>query len=109
EQPNELVMRHSGGPTEIYRPGHPFLAPSAQRDTRMPAGHPEGLLEAFANIYSKALRVIRARLAGAAPDPEDLDFATVRDGAVGVHFIHTALKSGREGGWVDASYLAPGQ
>ncbi|MEO7964924.1 MAG: Gfo/Idh/MocA family oxidoreductase, partial [Gemmatimonadaceae bacterium] len=109
EQPNELVMRHSGAPTEIYRPGHPFLAPSARRDMRMPAGHPEGLLEAFANVYLNALRVIRARVLGVAPDPRDLDFATVRDGAVGVHFIHTALKSGREGGWVDASYVAPGE
>jgi predicted dehydrogenase len=107
ENPNVLVVRHANGPTEIYKPGHPYLVPEAQRGTRIPAGHPEGLLEAFANVYSNALRVIRAHLTGVAPDPLDLDFATVQDGAVGVHFIHSALRSGREGGWVDATYVAP--
>ena len=74
----------------------------------MPAGHPEGLLEAFANIYVNAMRVMAARLTGEQPDPLDLDFPTVRDGASGVHFIEVALRSGREGDWVDASYEAPG-
>jgi len=92
----------------VYKPGHAHLIPAAQRGTRMPAGHPEGLLEAFANIYANAMRVIGARLTGEAPDPLDLDFPTVRDGASGVHFIQAALQSGREGGWVDASYDAPG-
>jgi predicted dehydrogenase len=104
EDPNFLYVRHSDGPTEVYKPGHAFLVPAAQRGTRMPSGHPEGLHEAFANIYSNAIRVMSARLAGESPDPLDLDFPTVRDGAVGVHFIQTALKSGREGGWVDARY-----
>jgi hypothetical protein len=49
-----------------------------------------------------------AKAAGVAPDPLDLDFPTVRDGATGVHFIQSALRSGREGEWVDASYVAPG-
>ena len=75
----------------------------------MPPGHPEGMLEAFANIYSNAIRVMAARLTREPPDPLDLDFPTVRDGATGVHFIHTALRSGREGAWVDASYDAPGR
>jgi predicted dehydrogenase len=107
EDPNFLYVRHADGPTEVYKPGHAYLVPAARRGTRMPAGHPEGLHEAFANIYANAMRVIAARIAGEAPDPLDLDFPTVRDGAVGVHFIHAALKSGREGDWVDASYLAP--
>jgi hypothetical protein len=93
---------------EVYKPGHAHLVPAAQRGTRMPAGHPEGLHEAFANIYSNAMRVMAARAAGEAPDPLDLDFPTVRDGATGVHFIQTALRSGREGDWVDAMYTAPG-
>jgi predicted dehydrogenase len=108
EDPNVLVVRHNNGPTETYKPGHGFLVPAAQRGTRMPPGHPEGLHEAFANIYSSAIRVMVARLTGATPDPLDLDFPSVRDGATGVHFIHTALKSGREGSWVDAAYVAPG-
>ncbi len=74
----------------------------------MPPGHPEGMLEAFANIYTNAIHVIAARLTGATPDPLDLDFPTVRDGATGVHFIHAALQSSHENDWVDASYEAPG-
>jgi len=108
QDPNFLYVRHNDRPTETYKPGHGFLVPAAQRGTRMPAGHPEGLLEAFANIYSSAIRVMIARLTGATPDPLDLDFPTVRDGAAGVHFIHAALKSGRDGDWVDAAYVAPG-
>ncbi len=109
EDPNFLYVRHPDGPTEVYKPGHAHLVPAAQRGTRMPAGHPEGLLESFANIYSSAMRVIRARIAGETPDPLDLDFPTVRDGASGVHFIQTALRSGRDGAWVDASYDPPGR
>ena len=108
EDPNFLTVRHLDGPTETWKPGHAFLSAAAQRGTRLPAGHPEGLHEAFANIYSNAMRVMHARQAGETPDPLDLDFPTVRDGAVGVHFIQAALRSGREGDWVDASYVAPG-
>ena len=108
QDPNFLTVRHPDGPTETYKPGHAFLAPAAQRGTRLPAGHPEGLHEAFANIYSNAMRVMLARKAGETPDPLDLDFPTVRDGAAGVHFIQAALRSGREGDWVDAAYVAPG-
>jgi len=108
EDPNFLTVRHPDGPTETWKPGHAFLSAAAQRGTRLPAGHPEGLHEAFANIYSNAMRVMHARLAGETPDPLDLDFPTVRDGAAGVHFIQAALRSGREGDWVDASYVAPG-
>lgn len=109
EDPNFLYVRHPDGPTEVYKPGHPHLAIAAQQGARMPAGHPEGLLEAFANIYTSAIHVITARLRGETPDPLDLDFPTVRDGAAGVHFIHAALQSGREGKWVDARYDPPGR
>ncbi|MFN8572121.1 MAG: Gfo/Idh/MocA family oxidoreductase [Gemmatimonadaceae bacterium] len=108
QDPNFLVVRRNNGPTETFKPGHGYLVPAAQRGTRMPPGHPEGMLEAFANIYSSAIRVMMARLTGSQPDLHDLDIPTVRDGAVGVHFIHTALKSGRAGDWVDAKYEAPG-
>ncbi len=107
EDPNFLYVRSSDGPVQVFKPGHGHLVVDAQRSTRMPAGHPEGMLEAFANVYASAIRVMQARKAGEIPDPLDLDFPTVRDGATGVHFILTALKSGREGDWVDASYTAP--
>ncbi len=107
EEPNELIVRHADGATQIYKPGHAYNSPAAQRDVRLPSGHPEGLHEAFANIYSNAIRVMHSRLTGAEPDARDLDFPTVQDGARGVHFIHAALRSGREGGWVDAEYEPP--
>jgi predicted dehydrogenase len=107
EDPNFLYVRYSDGPMETYKPGHGFLTQAAQRASRIPPGHPEGLNEAFANIYSNAMRVMIAKRDGKKPDKMDLDFPTVFDGAVGVHFIHCALKSGREGDWVDARYSAP--
>jgi predicted dehydrogenase len=105
---NRLRVRYADRPEEIHTPANKYLAPAAQHGSRIPSGHPEGYLEAFANIYGNVLRTIAARVAGEEPDPLDLDFPTVRDGAAGVHFIHAALRSGREERWVDASYTPPG-
>lgn len=107
QEPNTLIFRPLEGPQQIYRAGHDYLHPSASRLERTPAGHPEGFLEAFANLYSNALRTIAAHERGEAPDPADLDFPTVQDGARGVHFIHTAVRSGHDSSWVDASYTPP--
>ena len=107
EEPNELVVLPLEGRERVYRRGHADLAPAAQHATRLPPGHPEAFNEAFANVYGNALRTIRARIAGDEPDPLDLDFPTVEDGARGVHFILTALESGRQEAWVDASYTPP--
>lgn len=100
QEPNELVVRRADGPMRVYKPGHAFLAPAAQHATRLPSGHPEAFLEAFANVYANAMRTIGARLAGRAPDPLDLDFPTVEDGLAGVKFIQAALASGRQADWV---------
>ncbi len=109
EEPNRLVIRHADGPMQVFKPGHGHLSPEAQRATRLPSGHPEAFFEAFGNLYGNALRTIAARVSGGDPDPADLDFPTVQDGARGVHFIETALRSGREGSaWVDARYTPPG-
>ncbi|HKO15163.1 MAG TPA: Gfo/Idh/MocA family oxidoreductase [Gemmatimonadaceae bacterium] len=101
QEPNVLVVRRANGPMEVYKPGHPFLAPAAQHATRLPAGHPEAFLEAFANVYGNAMRTISARLAGEEPDPLDLDFPTVEDGVAGVRFILGAVASGRRADWQD--------
>jgi predicted dehydrogenase len=108
EEPNRLHVRYADRPTEVYTPGHPFLAPAAQHATRLPPGHPEAFLEAFANVYANAMRTIGARIVRDEPNPLDLDFPTVRDGAVGVHFIRSALESGAQHDWVDAAYTPPG-
>jgi predicted dehydrogenase len=103
QEPNELIVRRADGPMQVYKPGHPFLAPAAQHATRLPSGHPEAFLEAFANVYANAMRTIGARLAGQKPDPLDLDFPTVEDGLAGVQFIQAALASGRKSDWVPLS------
>lgn len=112
EDPNRLLLRPADGPMQVLTRGSSYLQPEAQRATRLPSGHPEAFFEAFANVYGNALRTIGARVAGEAPDSADLDFPTVQDGAMGVHFIETALRSGGEvgsgGQWVDASYEALG-
>ena len=100
EEPNVLVVRRANGPTEVYKPGHPFLAPAAQHATRLPSGHPEAFFEAFANVYANAMRTMSARLAGEQPAPLDLDFPTVDDGLAGVRFILSAVESGRRGEWI---------
>ena len=107
ERPNELVLLPRDGRERVFRRGHDDLAPAARHATRLPPGHPEAFNEAFANVYANALRTIAAQRAGEEPDPLDLDFPTVEDGARGVHFILTALESGRREAWVDAGYTPP--
>lgn len=107
EEPNVLLVRSLGGPDRVLRRGGAGLSAAAQHATRIPAGHPEAFLEAFANVYANAIRTIAARIAGDDPDPLDRDFPTVQDGARGVHFIQTTLESSRVGGWVDATYTPP--
>ncbi len=107
EHPNYLHVRYGDGPEEVFKRGNDYLSDIARHNSRLPFGHPEAFIEAFANIYVNAARTIAARLAGENPGPFDTDFPTVQDGAVGVHFIHSAVQSGKEGRWVDASYTPP--
>lgn len=107
EHPNYLYFRDGDNPEAVYKRGNPYLHAVAQHNTRLPSGHPEAFLEAFANIYVNAGRTIAAAIAGETPSAFDTDFPTVQDGAVGVHFILTALASGRAKGWVDAAYTPP--
>jgi len=100
EHPNELVVKYPDRPAEVWRRGNGYVGAAAQRFTRIPAGHPEGYLEAFGNIYREAFRAIRAELAGE-PPPPDLDHPTIDDGVEGMAFIETAVKSSRLGAkWV---------
>jgi predicted dehydrogenase len=108
ESPNRLHVRYPDAPERIFKRGNPYLAAAATHNTRIPPGHPEGYLEAFANIYLNAGRTIASRISGSVPTDLDLDFPTVQDGAAGVHFIHTAVRSGRKRSWVDARYTPPG-
>jgi len=100
EHPNELIVRFPDRPAQIWRRGNGYVGAQAQRFTRVPAGHPEGYLEAFGNIYREAFRAIAAEVAGRRR-PRDLDFPTIDDGVYGMAFIATAVKSARRGArWV---------
>ncbi|SHF48266.1 Predicted dehydrogenase [Fodinibius roseus] len=107
EDPNYLHVKYPDGPEEIYKRGNPYLSKAAEAGNRIPPGHPEGFIEAFANIYSNVADVIGARLGGREPEALSLDFPTVQDGARGVHFIHKAIESGKNRSWVDMSYEPP--
>lgn len=94
-EPNTLLVKWLDKPVQVYRTGGGTLYPEAQAHTRIPAGHPEGYLEAFANIYRNFARCIRARKEGREPDPVYLDFPTVRDGVRGMRFIERVIYSGK--------------
>jgi predicted dehydrogenase len=110
EDPHRLALLtdiNGEEPQQVYSHGRGFLNDCVQPFLRTPQGHPEGFIEAFANIYRCAAHTIAAREAGEEPEPWALDFPTVQDGATGVHFIETALHSSREQAWVEASYTPP--
>ena len=94
-EPNTLIARWLDRPTEIIRTGVGELHESTQAHTRIPAGHPEGYLEAFANIYRNFAYCVQARLKGEDPDPLHTDFPTVEDGVRGMEFIDAVVKSSR--------------
>ncbi|HET9523701.1 MAG TPA: Gfo/Idh/MocA family oxidoreductase [Terrimicrobiaceae bacterium] len=97
EDPNRLFVKYPDAPRRVYRAGNEYLSDSAKRFGRIPAGHPEAFLEAFANIYLEAARAIEAVLDGQ-PVPPDSDFPTVDSGVEGMAFIATAVKSAKAGG-----------
>lgn len=107
ENPNYLSFRTSDSPERVYKRGNDYLSDAAKNASRLPSGHPEAFIEAFANIYVNAGRTIAARIAGETPVPANTDFPTVQDGAIGVHFIHKAIESGKKRAWVDAAYTPP--
>ena len=87
-------MTSLDGPAEIWSRGQARVAaasPAAARATRLPPGHPEAFLEAFANVYRNACDTIRARLIGAPPDPLALDFPTAGDGLRGMLLIEAVV------------------
>ena len=98
EAPDALQVTRLDGPRQVWTRGMDRVAarsPAAARATRLPSGHPEGFIEAFANVYANACDTIRARLAGGEPDPLALDYPTVDDGLRGMLFIDAVVASAR--------------
>ncbi|MSU66932.1 MAG: Gfo/Idh/MocA family oxidoreductase [Opitutus sp.] len=100
EHPNELIVKFPDQPRQIWRRGNGYDGVNAARFTRIPAGHPEGYLEAFGNIYREAFRAIAHEVIGQKP-AKNLDFPTIDDGVEGMAFIETVVKSSKLGAkWV---------
>jgi len=94
EEPNSLVVTWLDQPRQIFRPGVGELSPSAIAHIRIPPpGHPEGYLEAFANIYRNFAKAVQARLEGKPLDPI-FDFPSIDDGVRGMAFIENVINSG---------------
>ncbi len=94
-EPNSLILRSLNAPMQILRTGWSYLGAAAARNTRTPSGHPEGYLEAFANIYTAFYRAVRDQAAGLQIDANDYDFPHVADGVRGLAFIDGVVRSAR--------------
>jgi len=98
-EPNTLLFKQPGKPLQVLRTGMPYLSDEAKATTRLPAGHPEGYLEAFANIYRLAVADIRRVEWGESPVG---GYPTVYDGLRGMQFIAKVVESSQKGGvWTD--------
>lgn len=98
EQPNELIVKFSDKPREIWRRGNSYNGAVAQKYTRLPFGHPEAFIEAFANIYLAAAEGITDAIEGKFKGNEAYDYPTVQDGVDGMAFIEAAVKSSQNNG-----------
>ena len=100
EEPNRLVHRRRDGFEEIMtRRKDRLVGESARRVTRVEIGHPEGFLEAFANLYSDFAKAVMARLCHKSPDDIERPFPTVGDGVKGLAFVEAAVQSSVSGRW----------
>ena len=95
KEPNTLLVKWLDKPMEVYRTGNGYLGAAAASATRTPPAHPEGYLEAFANIYRNFASDIRARLEGTTPSDAALDYPKIEDGVRGMAFIEAVVASGK--------------
>ena len=101
-EPNTLLVKWLDKPMQVLRTGVGDLCPEAQAATRIPAGHPEGYLEAFANIYRNFAHCVQAHINGVSPDPVRVDYPTIQDGVRGMQFIEKVIASGKsKSKWVN--------
>jgi len=94
QEPNTLILKPAGKPWELLRTGQPYLSEAARGATRTPAGHPEGYLEAFANIYRAFMSDVRRVAAG---QPPQRDYPGAYEGLRGLRFIAQAVASSLAG------------
>jgi predicted dehydrogenase len=92
---NTLLVKMIGEPWQIYRTGSGYLSSYATHNTRTPGGHPEGYLEAFANLYHNFALCVKAKIKGEAASPEAQDYPGIEEGVRGMAFIENAIASGK--------------
>lgn len=102
ETPDSLSVYRYGQPRQVLTRGHrEYLSGPATANTRIPKGHPEGYLEAFANVYRGAIAAVRNHIDGDPGRASDYDFPGVYEGLRGMQFIYAAVKSAQSGSrWV---------
>ena len=93
-----MLVRVNGKPHQIYTrdPNGPYLTPTAKASCRLPSGHPEAFLEAFANIYTAAYDDMAPRAAGQKFDAANSLYPNVADGVDGMNFITQCVASSQE-------------
>ncbi len=94
QEPNTLIYKPAAGPWELLRTGQGYMSEAARAVTRTPPGHPEGYLEAFANIYRGFIADVRRLAAG---QPPLRDYPGVEEGLRGLRFIEQAVASSQAG------------
>lgn len=104
EHPNQLRISPLGESPRVLGRGGMQVGQAAQRATRLPPGHPEGYIEAFAQIYVDTAELVHARVEKRAPDPIATTVPNVLDGAIGVGFVEACVRSSaQDGRWISTS------
>jgi predicted dehydrogenase len=92
-EPNTMLVKWLDQPMQVYRTANGYLGKNAAAATRTPPAHPEGYLEAFANIYKNFASHISSLITGGTPDEVALDYPKIEDGVRGMAFIEAVVKS----------------
>lgn len=105
---NSLWVKWLHEPAQLYRSGAPYTNSISQNNTRVPPGHPEGYLEAFANHYTNFAKHVIAVESGQQPTPEALDYPSVEEGLRGMAFVETVVKSSQSSQkWTPFASISP--
>lgn len=94
KEPNTMLVKWLDQPMQVYRAANGYLCEAAAAAGRTPPAHPEGYLEAFANIYKNYANTLRARIEGREPTEIENDFPKIEDGIRGMAFIEAVVASG---------------
>ncbi len=101
-EPNTLLVKWLDKPAEVYRAGQAYLSDIEKHNVRTPGGHPEGYLEAFANIYRNFALSLMAKMNGETPTAAMMDYPKVDEGVRGMAFIDTVVASSQsDKKWTD--------